>query len=207
VKHEKIYLVKPQAIEKPVKIEEDIADNGLFDTLRLLRKTLADAQDQPPYMIFNDASLELMASRRPCNPEDFRKITGVGDKKLERYGGIFIGEIRRFCEKQDSFGHPVKKQSSEYLTLEMLNQGMDLDEITLKRNLSLNTIYLHIEKLILSGEYIKIEELIKKEKIEPISKAIVESGGQSLTTVKERLGDNFSYGEIRLVRARLMKKV
>ena len=129
----------------------------------------------------------------------------MGDKKLERYGGIFISEIRRFCEKQDSYNHPVKKQSSEYVTLEMLDQGMDLDEITLKRNLSLNTIYVHIEKLILSGENIDIGKLIKKEKIESISSAILELGGETLKPIKERLGDNFSYGEIRLVRARMMK--
>ncbi len=78
--------------------------------------------------------------------------------------------------KTGLYGSQVKKQSSEYLTLEMLDQGMDLDEITLKRNLSLNTIYLHIEKLILSGENIKIEKLIKKEKIELISSAIIELG-------------------------------
>ncbi|CAG0971049.1 ATP-dependent DNA helicase RecQ [Methanosarcinales archaeon] len=213
VKNEKIYLVKPLTIEKQgliehnSKIEEDTADDALFEKLRILRKTLADARNQPPYMIFNDASLKMMASRHPCNPEDFRKITGVGDKKLESYGGIFISEIRRFCEKQDSCGYQVKKQSSESITLEMLDQGMNLDEITLKRNLSLNTIYLHIEKLILSGENIKIEKLIKKEKVELILSALTEIGGHALKPIKERLGDNFSYGEIRLVRAMMMKKV
>ena len=206
MKNEKIYLVKPHIIEKPVKIEQDIADAGLFEKLRALRKTLADAEDQPPYMIFNDATLKQMAARRPCKPEDFRKMTGVGDKKLERYGGIFIGEIRRFCEKHDLYGHPVKKQSSEYVTLEMLDQGMDLDEITLKRNLSLNTIYGHIEKLILSGENIEIERLIKKDKIEKIISSILELGGEAMKPIKERLGDNYSYGEIRLVRARMRKK-
>ncbi|HEX7628314.1 MAG TPA: RecQ family ATP-dependent DNA helicase, partial [Candidatus Methanoperedens sp.] len=207
VKNEKIYLVKPRALEKPVKIEHETADDGLFEKLRALRKTLADAGNQPPYMIFNDATLKQMALRQPCNLADFRKITGVGDKKLERFGGIFIGEIRRFSEKQDSYGSPVKKLSREYLTLEMLEKGMDLDEITLKRNLSLNTIYLHIEKLILAGENIKIETLIKKEKIESISNTILEFGKEALKPIKEKLGDNFSYGEIRLVRARMMKKV
>lgn len=209
VENEKIFLVKPRAIEKPVKmpvkIESEKVDESLFEKLRTLRKTLADAQDQPPYLIFNDASLKLMASRRPCNPEEFRKITGVGDKKLERYGGIFIAEIRRFCEKQDLSIHPAGKQSSEYVTLEMLDQGMDLDEITLKRDLSLNTIYGHIEKLIMSGENVDIGKLVKKEKIESILNVLLELGAQSLKPIKEKLGDNFTYGEIRLVRARMMK--
>jgi len=205
VKNEKIFLAKPHTIEKPTNIEHDTADDGLFEKLRTLRKTLADAENQPPYMIFNDATLKQMAARCPCDPEDFRKITGVGDKKLERYGGIFMGEIRRFCEKHDSCSHPVKKLSSEYVTLEMLDNGMDLDEITLKRNLSLNTIYGHIEKLILSGKNVEIETLIKKDKIETISNAILELGGEGLKPIKDRLGDNYSYGEIRLVRACMTK--
>jgi ATP-dependent DNA helicase RecQ len=102
VVNQKIYLVKPQEVKKPAIIEQGICDSGLFEALRVLRKTLADAENYPPYMIFNDASLKQMAARRPCTPEDFRKITGVGDKKLERYGAIFTGEIRRFCKKQNS---------------------------------------------------------------------------------------------------------
>lgn len=204
VTNEKIFLVKPQAVEKPAIIEQDTDDRGLFEALRTLRKTLADAENYPPYMIFNDASLKQMAMRRPCTPEDFRKITGVGEKKLERYGAIFMGEIRRFCERQSSFSQPVKKRSSEYVTLEMLDQDMDLDEITLTRNLSLNTIYGHIEKLIIAGENINIEKLVKKEKIEIISSAILELGGETLKPIKERLGDNYSYGEIRLVRAAIL---
>lgn len=203
---EKIYLVKPRAVEKPEIIEQESDDRGLFDALRTLRKTLADAENYPPYMIFNDASLKQMAARRPITPEDFRKITGVGEKKLERYGAIFMGEIRRFCEKQVSLSQPVKKQSSEYVTMEMLNKNMDLDEITLARNLSLNTIYGHIEKLIISGENIQIEKFIEKEKIQVISNTILEIGGETLKPIKERLGDNFAYGEIRIVRAKMKRK-
>ena len=198
---EKIFLVKPQSVEKPAIMEQDADNRGLFEALRTLRKTLADAENYPPYMIFNDSSLKQMAAKRPCTPEDFRKITGVGDKKLEKYGGIFIGEIRRFCEKEGLSSQPVKKRPSELVTLQMLDQGMDLDTITLARNLSLNTIYGHIENLILGGENIDIEKFITKEKIEVISNAILEIGEGSLKPIKDRLGDNFSYGEIKLVRA------
>jgi ATP-dependent DNA helicase RecQ len=203
---EKIYLVKPQAVEKPAIIEQDADERGLFEALRTLRKTLADAENYPPYMIFNDSSLKQMAAKRPCTPEDFRKITGVGDKKLESYGAIFIGEIRRFCEKQGSYSQPVKKRPSDSITLEMLDQGMDLDMITITRNLSLNTIYGHIENLILAGENIDIEKFITKDKIKAISSAILEIGGGALKPIKDRLGDNFSYGEIKLVRAKMKRK-
>jgi len=201
---EKIFLVKPH-IEKqatrPDMMEQDADDRGLFEALRTLRKTLADAENYPPYMIFNDSSLKQMAAKRPCTPGDFRKITGVGDKKLEKYGSIFISEIRRFCESSSS--QPVKKRSSDFITLEMLDQGMDLDKITLARNLSLNTIYGHIENLIMAGENIDIEKFVSKEKIDAISSAIFEIGGGALKPIKDRLGDNYSYGEIKLVRAKM----
>jgi ATP-dependent DNA helicase RecQ len=211
---EKIFLVKPQVVKKPAIrqarrpdiIEDDADDRGLFDALRTLRKTMADAENLPPYMIFNDASLKQMALRRPCTPEDFRKIIGVGDKKLERYGAIFISEIKRFCQKHGPFTQPMKKRSSDSITLEMLDQGMDLDTITLARNLSLNTIYSHIENLIIAGENIDIGKFITKEKIEVISNAILEIGGVVLKPIKERLGDNYSYGEIKIVRARIERK-
>jgi ATP-dependent DNA helicase RecQ len=144
-----------------------------------------------------------MAAKRPCTPEDFRKITGVGDKKLESYGSIFISEIKRFCEKQGEISQPVKKRPSELVTLEMLGQGMDLDMITITRNLSLNTIYGHIENLIISGENIDIERFVSREKIKAISSAISEIGGGALKPIKDRLGDNISYGEIRLVSAQM----
>jgi ATP-dependent DNA helicase RecQ len=211
---EKIFLVKPHVVEKPATrpdirpdmIEQDADDRGLFEALRTLRKTLADAQNYPPYMIFNDSSLKQMAAKRPCTPEDFRKITGVGDKKLEKYGVIFISEIRRFCEKQGSSSQPVKKRPSELVTLEMLDQGMDLDMITITRNLSLNTIYGHIENLILAGENIDIERFVSKEKIQAITSAIFEIGGGALKPIKDRLGDNYSYGEIKLIRAKMKGK-
>jgi len=203
---EKIYLVKPQAIEKPAIIEQDADDRGLFEVLRTLRKTLADAQNYPPYMIFNDSSLKQMAAKRPCTPEDFRKITGVGDKKLESYGSIFISEIKRFCEKQGEISQPMKKRPSELVTLEMLGQGMDLDMITITRNLSLNTIYGHIENLILAGENIDIERFVSREKIKAISSVIFEIGGGALKPIKDRLGDTISYGEIRLVSAQMKGK-
>ncbi len=97
---EKIFLTKPDEIEKAVKIEHDAEyDAGLFETLRILRKTLADAENYPPYIIFNDASLKQMATLCPCNLDEFRKITGVGDKKLKKYGALFISEINRYREK------------------------------------------------------------------------------------------------------------
>jgi ATP-dependent DNA helicase RecQ len=67
----------------------------LFESLRALRKALADEQGLPPYVIFHDATLREMAQRRPLTLNDFSGIRGVGDAKLSRYGERFIEVVRR----------------------------------------------------------------------------------------------------------------
>jgi ATP-dependent DNA helicase RecQ len=68
-------------------------DQGLFETLRALRKQLADAAGVPPFVVFSDASLAEMARNRPVDPVQFRRISGVGDHKLQRYGKAFLEAI------------------------------------------------------------------------------------------------------------------
>ncbi len=202
---EKIILTKPEVHEKPVEIEKEIeCDGGLFEVLRVLRKKLADAENLPPYIIFTDASLKQMAALCPRSLYEFRKISGVGDKKLEKYGAIFLKEISDYCEKNNfMFKSYGKTLSSESTTLEMLNQNLTPEEIALKRELALSTVYTHIENLIISGENIPIERFIKKEKIDIITKAVIEIGAGKLKPIKDKLGEDFSYDEIRLVRAKI----
>jgi ATP-dependent DNA helicase RecQ len=99
---EKVFLTKPEVQEKAVEPEKDAGyDDGLFEVLRVLRKKLADAENYPPYIIFTDASLKHMAALYPRTLSDFRKINGVGDKKLEKYGAIFVKEIADYYEKPE----------------------------------------------------------------------------------------------------------
>ncbi len=72
-------------------------DMDLLGRLKGLRKSIADAAGVPPYIIFADKSLIEMARVRPCDPESFGTITGVGEHKLNKYGPAFIGEILSFC--------------------------------------------------------------------------------------------------------------
>ncbi len=91
---ETVFLTKPEVQEKAVEPEKDAGyDGGLFEVLRVLRKKLADAENYPPYIIFTDASLKQMAALRPRSLYEFRKISGVGDRKLEKYGAEFIKGI------------------------------------------------------------------------------------------------------------------
>ncbi|MBN2109676.1 MAG: DNA helicase RecQ [Methanosarcinaceae archaeon] len=76
-------------------------DNELFSRLKQLRKTMAELQDVPPYIVFADTSLKQMALKRPANRAEMLKITGVGEYKLKKYGDIFLKEISKYCEGQE----------------------------------------------------------------------------------------------------------
>lgn len=173
--------------DNPNTVESDL----LFDRLRQLRKKIADSQGVPPYVIFHDSSLRLMAQSKPRSLEQFRQISGVGQSKVQQYGDIFIAAINDFC--QDSL------PSTQLLTLQYYQDGLSVEEITRKRSLKVSTIYEHLAKLLEAGYEIDINQLVSKNKQEYIRLAIAKVGNQSLKTLKENLGDSYSYEEIKLV--------
>jgi ATP-dependent DNA helicase RecQ len=100
---EKLVLARPRVriitAKKETKLErEGIAyDERLFQSLRVLRKRLADEQQVPPFVVFGDTTLQEMAAFRPTDPEGLASISGVGKHKLGRYGADFLRVIREFC--------------------------------------------------------------------------------------------------------------
>jgi ATP-dependent DNA helicase RecQ len=212
--NEIIILTKP--IEEVRVLEESYSedfDHGLFETLKRLRKKLADEESIPPYIIFHDSSLKAMATQLPESLADLRMINGVGERKLEKYGDQFLQVITGYCREKDikpgyvSTYVPPRDNtitSTVQKTLELHNQNLTIGEIAEKRNLATSTIASHFEKLILSGEEIDIDKFIDKNKQDIIVNTLAILGDEELSPVKKQLGDEFSYNEIRLVRAYLM---
>jgi ATP-dependent DNA helicase RecQ len=94
-KEQPVMLYMPKVI-KEKKVKVDYGDNPeLFETLRVLRKTLADKQGVPPYIIFSDVTLKEMTTRMPKTIEEFADIKGVGKMKLEKYAEAFLEEIKK----------------------------------------------------------------------------------------------------------------
>ena len=86
-------------------------------------------------------------------------------------------------------------------TLNLYQQNLRIGEIAEIRNMAISTIASHIERLVLTGKIDSIDELVKPEKKQSIQNAIAEIGGEFLSPIKEKLGEEYSYDEIRLVRA------
>ena len=193
-KQRSVFIAVPQKANGPILGDDNpntMESDLLFDRLRQLRKKIADSQGVPPYVIFHDSSLRLMAQSKPRSLEQFRQISGVVQSKVQQYGDIFIAAINDFC--QDSL------PSTQFLTLQYYQDGLNVEEIARKRSLKVSTIYEHLAKLLEAGYEIDINQLVPKNKQEYIRLAIKKVGDQSLKTLKENLGDNYSYEEIKLV--------
>jgi ATP-dependent DNA helicase RecQ len=171
----------------------------LFERLKQLRKQIADLHSVPPYIIFADSSLRLMAQLQPQTLTDFANISGVGSHKLQQYGEQFVSVIREFCQTQ-KLPTPLPSQS-QMATLQLHQQGLNVDEIAQERNLAVSTINNHLSELIEMNQPVALNRLVEPDKQQIITRAIEKIGVDSLKQLKEYLGENYSYAEIRLVRA------
>jgi ATP-dependent DNA helicase RecQ len=210
----------PERQEKPASTvaQLDPESEGLFQHLRALRKQFADEQGVPPYVIFSDATLRALAEQRPQSQSHFAQIPGIGSRKLEAYFAPFTYAIRDYCEAHNLVMglEPVKEEkeqkrpvvtqvdpgpSSKQVTLDLYNEGRSIEDIARERNLTPGTIIKHLTELIEVGEHIDIERLVPLERHQIILNALQQVGDELLKPVKEFLGEEYSYDEIRLVRA------
>jgi ATP-dependent DNA helicase RecQ len=170
----------------------------LYDKLRILRKQIADLQSIAPYVVFADSTLKLMAQLQPKNNTEFAKISGVNPHKLEQYGEQFLSLIQDFRQLQE-LPKPLPNQS-QMTTLQLHQQGLNITEIAQQRGYASSTIATHLSELLEMNQPVVLNQLVDVEKQKIIIKAIAKNGNQSLTTLKEILGESYSYDEIKLVR-------
>jgi ATP-dependent DNA helicase RecQ len=201
------------------KSQKAVAAEMLLQRLRGLRKSLADEQGVAPYAIFADSSLKLMSQMLPRSKADFGKLSGVGKHKLTEYGDRFVGEIQAFCRENNipetkitenktqfatvSDGSP---STTELVTLQLHKQGLSIGQIAKERRLRSTTIIRHLSDLIEKDQSIDINQLVDLEKQKKIRQVLDILGDISLTPIKEYLGDDYSFDDIRLVRGIWRKK-
>ena len=182
-----------------------IETEALYDRLQKLRKRLADEQFVPPYVVFPNSSLKLMAQLQPQTLEQFSQISGVGARKLDQYGDEFLAEIQGFCRELDAAAKPSAPTSASYTqlqTLELYQQGVPPAEIADRRNLRLTTVMDHLAVLLELGHPIDLTALVAGDRQEKIQVALATVGAESLSNLREFLGQEiYGYDEIKLVRA------
>ncbi len=125
-----------------------VFDRPLFESLRVLRLELAEAQGVPPYVIFHDATLTELARRRPASLHEMAAISGVGESKLARYGQQFLLHIREY-PLPDLLRNNLSDTVNE--TLYLFNNGKDAQRIAQERELKLTTVYSHFAEALEVG--------------------------------------------------------
>jgi ATP-dependent DNA helicase RecQ len=171
----------------------------LFERLRRLRKQIADAQAVPPYVVFADSSLKLMAQQQPQTLKDFAKISGVVTHKVNQYGDKFVSEIRAFCQEQKL--PAALPATTHMITLQLYQQDLSVEEIAQKRGFTPRTIITHLSELLELKQPVDLNRLVPVELQKQILQAIQTVGSDSLKTLKEHLGEDYRYEDIQLVRA------
>lgn len=215
-----VELLKIEKVEESTaKIDDKMPsyDQPLFDLLRSKRMEIARRENLPPYIVFSDASLIEMAAYFPQSKDDMLRISGVGDAKMERYGAQFLSVIVDYCtqhkldsrmDQKTTMRKPKNRSKRDAkgddtftISLKMFRSGRSIEEIATARNLALSTIEGHLARFIATGE-VELNEVVAEHKIETIRTALIELNSENaIGPVKERLGENYSYGEIRAVAA------
>lgn len=198
-KNEQVKLTKPvvateQSLKK--KSVKKTISNTLFERLRHLRQTISLEENIPAYLVFNDATLKEIEAERPLSDEEFLSISGVGQRKLDVYGAVFINEVKAFTERKKVI---KKKSDTHRVTYELYKQGLSIDDISEQRNLKSTTIFSHIAKLYSEGKDINIFDFVSKSEVEAVKKAKAElNSPDGLKPYFEHFNEHLDYFKIRL---------
>jgi len=190
-------------------------EKELFSQLKVLRKIIAESENVPAYIVLSDATLMELATYLPQSKEEFSKISGFGEVKLEKYGESFGQVVTEYCDKKGLSSRIILKRpgrvrrakgeiigDTKMQSFELFKKGISIEEIAQQRNLSPVTVEGHLAHYVAFGE-IEVTRLVPPEKIKIIEEAIHQHGVEKLAPIKDALGEGYSFGEIRAVIAHM----
>ena len=193
-------------------------DPTLYSILKDLRKKIAKKLELPPYVIFQDPSLEAMATTYPVTIEELQNIPGVGAGKAKRYGEEFIKVIKIHCDENE-IERPedlrVRTVANKSKLKVSIIQGIDrkiaLDELAESKGLEFSDLLDEVEAIVYSGTKINIDyflqEIMDEDHIEDIFEYFKEADSDSLEDAINELGRDYTEEEIRLVRIKFLSEM
>ena len=192
------------------------ADEELFAMLKDLRKKVAKKHGLPPFVVFQDPSLEDMAIQYPVTLEEMQNITGVGAGKARKFGEEFVNLIKAYVEEkeivrpQDMVVKSVaNKSGNKIFIIQAIDRKMDFEDIARAKNLDFDELLTDIEGIVNSGTKLDIsyyiEQYMDEDKAEDIYLYFKEDAeSDSLDAAVEELGADYTEEEIRLVRIKFL---
>ena len=195
-----------------------VLDPTLHSILKDLRKKVAQKQKVPPYVVFQDVSLEQMATVYPVTIEELQNIQGVGAGKAKRYGKEFIDLISKYC-KENEIERPeelrvrtvAKKSMLKVKIIQSIDRQVALDDIANAQGIDFDELLDEVEAIVYSGTKLNIdyflEEVMDEDHIDDIYDYFLESDTDNLDDAMDELGDDYSEDEVRLVRIKFLSEM
>ena len=193
-------------------------DPTLYAMLKDLRKKMSKKLDIPPYVIFQDPSLESMATIYPVTVEELQNIPGVGAGKAKRYGKEFCDLIRKHCEENE-IERPedlrvrtvANKSKMKVAIIQAIDRKVDFEDIAELQGLDSDELLNEIDAIVYSGTKLNIDyylnEVMEEDQIEDIYDYFKESTTDSIEDAMSELGEDYSEDEIRLVRIKFISEM
>lgn len=194
-------------------------DPTLNSMLRDLRKKVSKQMNRPPYVIFQDVSLEQMATDYPVTLEELKTIQGVGEGKVKQpYAKEFVELIKRYCEENDierQVDLRVRTVAKKSMLKVSIIQGIDrqvaLDDLAEAKGIDFDEMLDEVEAIVYSGTKINIDyfldEVMDDDHVDDIYDYFQNSDTDNLKDAIEELGDDYSEDEIRLVRIKFISEM
>ncbi|MCM1449793.1 MAG: DNA helicase RecQ [Clostridiales bacterium] len=193
-------------------------DPELYSILKDLRRKTAKKLDLPPYVIFQDPSLEAMATTYPITMDELQNITGVGAGKAKRYGEEFLKVIKQHVEEneierpEDLRVRTVPNKSRLKISIiQAIDRKIALDELANSKGLEFDELLDEVEAIVYSGTKINISyflnEVMDDDRQEDIFEYFKESDSDDLNEAIKELGNEYSEEEIRLVRIKFLSEL
>ncbi len=214
-------LISVNAYAATKKTHEDVSHPELLKRLRELREEICRPSDMPIYLVAGTQTLHEITRYLPQTLSELRKISGFGDAKVKKYGQQFLDLVLEYTKENglSSLIHekPSKRErivkdlkekggsGTKAESFKLFKSGKSIPEIAVERNLKLGTIESHLSEYVASG-LIAVEELISSEKLSRIESALENPERTSLSQIKQNVGDDVSYGELRFVIAAKQSK-
>jgi ATP-dependent DNA helicase RecQ len=193
-------------------------DEQLYHILKSIRKKVAKEKGLPPYVIFQDPSLDEMATTYPTTREELSRVNGVGRGKVEKFGQPFIDAIKSYIEENEitpASEVVVKttgdKSKQKIFIIQQIDRKVDLEEIAESRNLSFNELLDELEQICFSGTKLTIDYYINRyfdeQKREVINDYFMNAETDSIETAMEELSEcGYEVEDLRLMRIKFLSE-
>ena len=194
-------------------------DEELYAMLKDLRKQVARQMELPPFVIFQDPSLEDMSIQYPVTLDEMQNITGVGAGKARKFGKPFVELIKKYCDEKDIVRPQdmvvksvVNKSGSKVFIIQSIDRQMDFEDIARARDMDFDELLTEIEAIVHSGTRLNVgyyvDQAVDEDKAEEIYLYFKEDAEtDSLDEAIKELGGDFTEEEIRLVRIKFMSEL